>query len=431
MASERVDPTRVSRRLLDSGMELVHQPSPPSAASFSATYIGPAGWAYDAPAEAGTAVATTQLLSSGAGPWDRVAFDRRLDQLGSTFSRRCDPESVEVAVWGPEAEWRALVDLLAQVVLHPRLEASDLERVRRQLIERQLREATQPDSRAEVELAHTVFPKGHPYRESGIGTRSTIARLRRETVRAFHRRHFTPEGAQLVLTGRANTDTVARYLDRAFRGWSQQRVPPPPDTPTLRTPSQEPVRITLPGTAQVEIRMGGGSIPRLSPEFPGSYLANQVLGGRSLLSRLFQVVREKHGLAYHASSELEAMRWGGYWEAAAGTGPERVDDTLRLLAREVRRIAEEEVPLAEIKSIRESAIGELPLSLETTSGAHQLACDIAYHHLPEEFLHRWPDTLRELTPARIRAAASTALDARRAATVVAGPPSVGNRPPRR
>ena len=409
------------RETLDFGLELVLQPAPASSASFSASYIGPAGWSFDPPGAEGVATAATQLLTSGAGTWDRVAFDRHLDALGATLARRCDPESAEATIWGPEADWPELVRTLAEVVLRPRYEPADLERLRRQLRERQLRQATQPDSRADLALAHALFPKGHPYRESGIGTPASLPKLTRARVREFHRRHFTPEGAVLVVTGRARPERVRREVARHFQDWPQRRAPPRPPVTPARAGSADPERIVMPGTAQVELRVGGGSLARGASDFPAAFLANEVLGGRPLLCRLFQVVREKHGLAYHASSELEAMRWGGTWTAAAGTGPERIDETLRLLRREVRRIGDELVPDRDLELIRESAIGELPLSLETTSGAHELACDIAYHQLPDDFLATWPATLRGLTPGQVRDAARVALDERRAAVVVAGP----------
>lgn len=422
MPDEAHGVTRVARRTLDSGLELVYQPAPPSSASFSATYIGPAGWAFDPAGAEGTAMAATQLLTSGAGPWDRVAFDRHLDALGATIARRCDPESAEVTVWGPAADWTTLLDTLAQVVLHPRYEAADLDRVRRQLLERQMRQLSQPDSRADLALARALFPKGHPYRESGIGSRPSVVGLQRAHLRAFHRDHFTPDGALLVVTGRVGMDRTAREAGRRLVDWSGRPSPRPPDVGPPRRTTSEPQRISMPGTAQVELRVGGESIARGSPAFPAAFLANEVLGGRPLLCRLFQVVREEHGLAYHASSEVEAMRWGGTWTAAAGTGPERIDATLDLLRREVRRMADESVPDRELGLIRESTIGELPLSLETTSGAHELACDIAYHHLPDDFLAQWPATLRAVTPSQLRDAARAAMDERRAAVVVAGPP---------
>lgn len=418
---EPTDPTRVVREVLDSGLELVYQPAPASSASFSASYIGPAGWSFDRAGEEGTAMTATQLLTSGAGPWGRVGFDRHLDALGATLGRRCDPESAEATIWGPEADWTELVRTLATVVLRPRFESADIDRLRRQLRERQLRQATQPDSRADLALAHALFPKGHPYRESGIGTSASVAKVTRARVVEFHRRHFTPQDALLVVTGRAGFARVRREVARRFKDWQERNAPPRPSVTPARAGPSEPERIVMPGTAQVELRVGGGSLARDAPEYAAAFLANEVLGGRPLLCRLFQVVREKHGLAYHASSEIEAMRWGGTWTAAAGTGPERVEATLRLLRREVRRVGAELVPSDELAMIRESAIGELPLSLETTSGAHELACDIAYHHLPDDFLATWPVALRALTAGQVRDAARAALDERRAAVVVAGP----------
>jgi zinc protease len=181
----------------------------------------------------------------------------------------------------------------------------------------------------------------------------------------------------------------------------------------------------MPGRAQVEVRVGGESIPRRSEWYPAAYLANEVLGGRPLLARLFQRVREVHGLAYHASSELESMRWGGYWSVQAGTGPERVDRVLPMITEELERLRTELVPSAELDSVRESVIGEIPLSLETSSGAHELLMDVAYHDLPGDFYRTWPERLRALKAVDLRRGAEEALDATTASTVVAGPVGEG------
>ncbi len=417
------DPRYLRRERLASGLTVARQSAPAGAQSFSVTYIGPGGWAYDPPGLEGVALATTQLLPSGAGPWDRVALDRLLDRLGATLTRRCHPESAEVTVWGPRELWRKLLDLLAAVVQEPRLRAVDLERVQRQMLERQLRESTQPESRAESELSRAVFPPGHPYRLTGLGTRGSLRRIDRAATSHFHRSHYTAEGALVVGTGGPDLAELLRAVRRRFASLPSGRVPPIPEVRAAPALAGTTRVVPLPGHSQVEIRVGGASISRASPLYPGVYLANEILGGRPLLSRLFQIVRERHGLAYHASSEVQAMRWGGTWMAGAGTGPERVEATERLVRKEVRRIAHERVPAAEVERIRESAIGELPLAMETTSGAHELALDIAYHGLPDDFLVTWPATLRALTPAQIREAAAEGLDLDRGVTVIAGPVS--------
>ncbi len=71
--------------------------------------------------------------------------------------------------------------------------------------------------------------------------------------------------------------------------------------------------------------------------------------------------------------------------------------------------------------MRESAIGEIPLALESTSDAHALAVDAAYHELPPDFWLNWPAQLRAVTPRDVLHAARTAFDQNRSVTVVVGP----------
>ncbi len=420
MTTEATDPLRVEYGVEIEGLRVVRQVPPAGAASFSATYVGPAGWGFDPPGREGVARLANQLVTSAAGRYDRVALARVLDRAGATLSRQCAPESGEVTIWGPASEWPRLVSILADVVLRPRFDASDIARARRQMRERQLREATQPASRAERELLRAVFPTGHPYRESGLGSATSLARLGREAIARFHRGHYTSGDAALIVTAPASRAEVERVARREFHGFPESRAPRLV-MPRRVSPRATERAVNLPGRSQVEVRMGGPSIARSAPEYPAAFLANEVLGGRPLLSRLFQRVREKGGLAYHASSSLEAMRFGGYWMVDAGTGADRWRRVLPMLREEVDRLREQEVPSPELETIRRSVIGEIPLALESTSEAHELAVDVAYHRLPEDYWIRWPERLRAVRPRELREAAAKSLDRRAAVAVYAGP----------
>ena len=418
--SEATDPLRVEYGAELEGLRVVRQPPPVGAASFSATYVGPAGWGFDPPGREGTARLVNQLVTSAAGRFDRARLARHLDRAGATLSHQCAPESGEVTIWGPVSEWERLLGVLADVVLRPRFDPSDLARARRQMHEHQLREAAQPANRAEVELMRAIFPRGHPYRESGLGSARSIARVGRTDLERFHREHYTSGDAVLVVTAPARLEAVERAARRLFSRFEVTQ-PRPLRVPAVSAPRSQQRRVNLPGRAQVEVRVGGASIARTAPEYPAAYLANQVLGGRPMLSRLFQRVREEGGLAYHASSALDAMRFGGHWAAQAGTGPENGTTVLAMLREEVDRLGTALVPDDTLTRTRESTIGEIPLALESTSEAHELAVDVAYHRLSGDYWVRWPHELRAVTPRMVRDAARVALDGRSAVTVLAGP----------
>ena len=420
MPAEHADPLRVDRAVRADGLTVARQAPPPGSAGFAATFVSPSGWAFDPSGREGLAVVTSLTAPVAAGRRDRVALARELDRLGGSLHRHCAPESSEVGVSGPATEAERLLSLLADVVLRPRFASDDVEKVRREIAERQLRDRTQPGFRAEREMLRTVFPAGHPYRESGIGTPTSLRRLRRADLGTFHRARTIADGSFLVLTTPWSLENVVRRARREFPELPQEHGPGRTTAGAAPRARRQYRRIAMPGRTQTEVRLGGLAPPRADPAFPALFLANEVLGGRQLLNRLFQNVREARGLAYHASSELEAMRWGGYWSAQAGTGPERAQEVVRLVTREVRRVGERPVPLAELETIRESTIGEIPLALETAADAHELAVDVAYHGLADDHWKTWPAVLRSVTPAKLLDAASAVFDPDLAVTVVAG-----------
>ena len=405
-------------------LRVVRQAPPPGAASFSATYVGPAGWGFDPSGEGGMARIANQLIATATRRDDRVALARRLDRAGATLARQTSPEAGEFTIWGPAEEWAGLVGLLAEIVLEPRFDAADIARARRQMRERQLRQRRQPAGRAEFELLRAIFPTGHPFRETGLGDERSIARVDASRLSQFHRDHYTGAGAAVIVTTSAPLRVVERVVADHFGPLGTRPAP------TLRLPplpSAGPRRVTveLPGNSQVEVRLGGPSIPQSSPEYAGAFLANEVLGGRPLLSRLFQRVREQNGLAYHASSHLETMKLGGIWSARAGTGADRWRRVVPMLEDEVARIRRTAVPQTELDSVRESAIGEIPLSLESTADAHELAVEAAYHELPPDYWATWPDRLRAARRSDVRRGATAAFDPNRSVTVIVGPIGAG------
>lgn len=411
---------RLERRVMDSGATLLHQAPPAGAASFSVSFLAPAGWSFDPAPERGLATAVAELLSAGEGRFPHRELSQALDSLGGTLDSECGPERTRITVWGPEAHLDRLLPFLTGSIRTPRFDAAELRRVLRELHERQLREQSQPASRAEWELGRQLFAPGHPLRETGVGTVGSRARIDRTALRTFHARRYVPGGGAFIATTRLPMDEIDRRLMRLLPGW-KGRADPDPDPPSARRGSPTPTSIDLPGRSQVEIRIGGPALRRGDPGYPAALLANEVLGGRPMLSRLFQRIREKEGLAYHCSSDLTALLHSGMWISEAGCGPKDAGRVRELLELETRRLTKGGVPQGELDRIRESVIGGIQLELEDTVSAHGLAMDVAELGLPADHLLTWPATLRAVTPAHLQEVADRIMSPAHLRTVIAGP----------
>jgi predicted Zn-dependent peptidase len=122
-------------------------------------------------------------------------------------------------------------------------------------------------------------------------------------------------------------------------------------------------------------------------------------------SRLFQTVREEHGLAYSIYSANSFFDDAGDLVIAAGLDTGNLEKTLKLLLREMKRLASELVPAAELRRARDYLVGQLDLGLENSENQMMWAGEqwLGYGKIahPDEFKKR----LSAVTPGQVRAAA--------------------------
>jgi predicted Zn-dependent peptidase len=119
-------------------------------------------------------------------------------------------------------------------------------------------------------------------------------------------------------------------------------------------------------------------------------------------SRLFQTMREEHGLAYSIHSGLNFYDDVGALVISAGLDPEHLAKALKIITRELQRCVSQLPRTSEIRQARDYLIGQLDLSLETTDnqmtwlGEHLLA----YRRIipPHEVKQR----LKEINPSDVK-----------------------------
>ena len=122
-------------------------------------------------------------------------------------------------------------------------------------------------------------------------------------------------------------------------------------------------------------------------------------------SRLFQVVREDRGLAYSIYSSPSFFDDTGDLVISAGLETDKLEQTLRLILRELRRLTDSPPGAAELRRARDYVIGQIDLSLESADsqmnwvGEQLLSYGAIFR--PAEIKRR----LRGITPGEIRAVA--------------------------
>ena len=92
-------------------------------------------------------------------------------------------------------------------------------------------------------------------------------------------------------------------------------------------------RRRFPARARPTLPVGVATIPRGHPDYYALDVGNLILGRLGLMGRLGAEVRDRQGLAYYASSQLEPRRDGTLWAARAGVDPENIERALLAIKR--------------------------------------------------------------------------------------------------
>jgi predicted Zn-dependent peptidase len=130
-------------------------------------------------------------------------------------------------------------------------------------------------------------------------------------------------------------------------------------------------------TEQGNFCLGMPGLPFTDPDRRALQVLDSVLGG-GMVSRLFQVLREDHGLAYNIGSYHNDMADVGAWVIYGSVEPDALRDAAILVRDILTDLATHGPSADELAMVKEQVKGGLLLSLEDTwsvaarNGAHLL-----------------------------------------------------------
>src|SRR5580765_8722064 len=117
-------------------------------------------------------------------------------------------DRLETALWLESDRMGYLLDDLDQGKLSNQQDVVRNER--RQSVE------NQPYGIVEEELYHQLFPKGHPYYASVIGSHADIQAAKLGDVKAFFKQFYAPNNASLVIVGDMNKAATRSLVEKYF-----------------------------------------------------------------------------------------------------------------------------------------------------------------------------------------------------------------------
>jgi zinc protease len=392
----------------------VHAPSIPM---FDVSIGFDAGARYDPPGREGLASVTNAMIPKGAPGMDESAIAERFASAGALRggSAGDDRAVISLRTLTSEPEFSTAIGTLEQVLARPAFPADVLARERDRLAQA-LREAqVKPETLARRAFGEMVFP-AHPY--GRYATPETVLSITRDDLQRFRDERYGASRAVVAMIGalsRAQAEQVAERLTAGL-----PRGTPPPAVPEVAVPGQGGERRIEHPATQSHILIGSPGIRWGDPDQFPLFVGNYVLGGGGFVSRLYEEVREKRGLAYSVYSYFSPALQPGPFTIGLQTQKEQTETALLVVRETLDRFLAEGPTEAELTAAKANLVGGFALRIDSNRKILDYLSLIGFYRLPIDYLDRWTERVQAVTVQQVRDAFARHVKTQSLSTVVVG-----------
>ena len=379
------------------------------------------GW-LDPPDKIGLASLTGSLMrTGGGGGLSAEQVDVELEQFAGDLSIAIGRQSGSASLDVLSKDLKRGVQIFAGLIRTPAFEPARVELAKLQAIEGIRRRQDTPGSIVGREFVKLLFGADHPTaRESSIGS---ITRLTRDDMVAFHRKTIHPNGMMLGVTGDFHRTAMLALLREVFGDWKKGEVPVLKIADVTQSHIAKPVvHFVNKATSQTHLRIGHLSVKEQDPDYVALAIANDILGGSSFRSRLFNDVRTKRGLAYSVGSRLNSgVHDQGVWLMRAETKLSSTQEVITRFVANMERMRTELVTDSELAEAKEAYVNSFVFSFASSSAIVGRLIELEYDGLPKDFLQQLRAHVIALTKEEIFEAAKKHFNPERLTILAVGP----------
>jgi predicted Zn-dependent peptidase len=347
---------------LDGGGRVITEPLPSVRSAAIGLWIG-AGSRDEDDAHAGLSHFLEHLLFKGTRSYSAFEIAEVFDTFGGELNASTARDYTVVYARVLDEHIDTALDVMTDMVFAPTL--ADLDAEREVVLEEIAMIDDTPQERVHDLLTESVFGD-HPLGRPVLGSAEVISSISRRGVAAYHRSRYRADNIVLAAAGSVDHDHLVQLVQEMSTKRAAASARKPPARTLLVAPPPPALRFERKDTEQYHVCVGAPGIARSDPRRFTATILDGVLGG-SASSRLFQEIREKHGLAYAVYTFASQYSDTGQIGVYVGTREENLTACMEIVAAEIGTLADGGVQDEEVARAKENLKGRVMLAMELTS----------------------------------------------------------------
>lgn len=376
-----------------------------------------AGSKFVVPEKNGLSQLTSMMLDEGAGPYNALELNNKIENLGIRFTISSNDDNIFISILSLNENLDEVFQILNYVLTEPHFNEQDFEREKRKLLTSISQRKDNPDTLADLGFYHSVFSSNNPYRFSKSGYTETVKNISVIDLKDFYNKHFTKNGITVSVCGNIKKDYLLTNLYSILNKLNSNNLSVN-HTINLELFNSSIYLINKPDSTQSEIRIGHQDKGINNKDVFAKQLANLILGGQ-FTSRLNLNLREKRGFTYGVSSNFDYMQELGLFRIQTSVSNENTVETISEILKEMKGMGES-IYEEELSFVKSSSIKRLPLGFETNSQIASNYLNIFLLNLPDDYYNNYVNNISNIKLEDVLSASKKYIKAENSIIVICG-----------
>jgi predicted Zn-dependent peptidase len=365
----------------------------------------------------GLAAITADAVQEGTRTRTSKEIRRDIFGMGGSLTAAVSQDYSSLTVRGLSEFTTKLVELVADVAINPTLPADEIAILKQRRMQNVERNKSSPQFLSNRTFRSALFGN-HPYARTSE-TEATLQSIDRAKIEAFHRDHYRPNNALVLIVGAVEPDAAIAAVERSFGPWARA------DVPKTTFPSPPPVAgrkvyfVQRPNSVQSSISVGNIAVKRNDPRWYELSLANTVFGG-AFNSRIVRNIREEKGYTYSPGSSLTGFADAGFYRFSADVRNEVTGPTLAEVFKEIDKMRAEGSDGAELQGGKAYMRGVFPIQTATQNGLSNVLNTVYVFGLPKDYPETFRAKIAAVTPEHVKSAAMLLLGSENSVIAIVG-----------
>lgn len=252
------------------------------------------------------------------------------------------------------------LDLFEDILFHSEFPEKELEKEKGIIHDEILSYRDSPEDAIVDDFEDLLF-KNHPLGHNILGNMDSLNSFTKSDIQDFIKENYSPENMVIGITANKSLSKVKAICEKYFGHLqsfnSDRKRIAPLKNESINIIEKKPIN-------QVHYMLGALAYDIHHPLKTALLLANNILGGMGMSSRLNLEIREKYGIAYTIESNYSPLSDTGILNIYFGTDIDKVDKAKSLLFKEIKKMRDKKLGPIQLQQAKRKYIGQIALGEE-------------------------------------------------------------------